>query len=767
MTVSEPETSNTARSLSRVEQARLIPRIITASAISNVFGIYTVFGPMTALLFNALGLSKGQIGAVLAILPFSSIVALGIGPLLAKAGPKRLCVSAYLIRKLALLPILVTPLLTGTFGSDIVFPWVAGIMLVFGLARTFAETGYYPWSLELIDNTTRGKLVAFDTTVATLIAILASYSGSLLVGAVPGLTGYLLLFAIGIIFGLLYVAIFSTFPGGLPQPKTERPDHGYFSDLAAPLRDGNFMRYLTATALVNISIGYASFLPLYLVEWLGLQSSHVFMYDICQRIGILLCTFFWGWNADRFGSRPVMTLGLLLHGCGIFLFACLLPQARWIVLALYGMAFTLAGIWMAYPIATNRYLFARAVPPEKRNPYMRVFYAVAGCSAALAPLSAGWVLDSIGGWGTRIGFLWINAFTILVLAGGIMMLVAAAIFSRLAADTDKGSGDFFSIFTRGSFFLALESSLRFHYALDEDDRITTTTRMGIARSAMNQEEMLEALSDLSFNVRYEAIISLTRMPPTQRVLQALIGIIQRQEPELSIIAAWALGRIGDTRALPALRKAMSSEYALLRARIVRTLGVFKDAESLEAIAQGFATEQQDTLRVAYAGALGALRDARHLSGIMELLRRIKDQSLRHELLLALARILGGEMHFVRLWRKSRNNFQAAAADALLQQAKRFPMLARDDAGFATQAAKTAELWAREDTAAATAGVIQCFEIIQRMQIPDPIRLVLKTSCKILAEDKTRLEIILLGLHATDIAFAEARKTGRFPLISRG
>lgn len=761
MTPTPNPSSTGAQPLTSVERARLIPRLIMADAMNTVFAMYTMFGPMTALLLNALGLTKGQIGIILAILPFSAIMALTIGPWLSRTGPKRLCVAAFLVRKIALVPILFTPWLSQHLGPGWIFPWLAGIIIFFGIARTVAETSGFAWGQELVDNTTRGKFTALDTSVATVIALLASLTGSLVVGLFPGIPGYLGLFGTGIVFGFFFVGILSTYPGGGPAASQTIHASSYLAGLILPFRDRNFTLYIGATALINLFIGYGSFLPIYLVERLGMSSSQVFLFDIFQRIGILLCSFFWGWNADRFGSRPIMIFGLMVASFFTILYPFLPAHSPWTAPATYAFAFTAAGLWMAYAIGTNRYLFARAVPADARNPYMTVYYAITGCSAALGPLSAGWFLERLGDWDLRIGFFWLNAFTLLAMLGGIAMLIAAFLFRRLAPDMHKGAGDFFSIFTRGSFFVALESSLRFHYAIAEDDRISTTERMGQARNPMNQAEVIEALSDPSFNVRYEAILSIARLPPTDHLLKALIEIVRRQEPELSMTAAWALGRIGDHRALPALRAAMTSEYGLLRARIARTLGVLKDAESLPLLARGFMDEKHDRLRVAYASALGALRDAHHLGDILALLRRLDDPTLRHELLLAIARILGGEQHFIRLWRASRANFSAAVANTLLAFHKRFAHFLRARVDILEITEASANAWIQENPSTGLAAFIRAIAALESEPLTDPLRLVLAACRDVLSERGVeRIEFVLLGLHAMSLALVNLRAVGR-------
>lgn len=748
--------------ISSVEQARLVPKLIIADTLHMVFTVYTMFGPMTALLLAAFGLTKSQIGAVLAILPLSAIAAVLIGPLLSRLGAKTVCKTTYLLRKLALIPLLLTPWIAAHFGSSWIFPWVLGIISFFGVVRAFAEASAYGWGQELLNSKTRGKVVAMITSATTVMALAASFVGSILTARIPGLNGYLILFAIGIIFGLIYVAILSTYPGGRPTGKTEHVS-GFFDGLILPFRDRNFVAYLAVSSLLNISIGYSAFLPIYLVERLGMSSSQVFVFDMFSRVGILLCAFFWGLSADRFGSRPIMIFGLAIHGLGIFLYPCLPDHSRWTAPLAYGVAFILTGVWMAYASGNNRYLFARAVPNDKRNPYMIVYYSVTGSAAALGPLFAGWFLQHVGNWNFNIAFLRINAFTCLVMTAGICMILASILTKHLAADTHKGSNDFFSVFTRGSFFMALESSLRFHYAVSEVDRITTTERLGQARSAMNQEEALEALSDPSFNVRYEAILSITRLPPTERILEALAAIIRSQEPELSMTAAWALGRIGDQRALPELRAAITSEYALLRARIARTLGVLKDYESIDLLSKGFMEEDRDTLRVAYAGALGALRDTSRLPEIMELLKRLQNVTLRLEILFAAARILGGEHNFMRLWRAARVNYLAASADAMLSLTKRFSAMQHARGELHEAAAACAKAWVKEDATTGLTAFIQCLALLEQEAQTAPIKVVLKACRDILSEHgMNRGECVMLGLHAMTMALVDFRANTRNP-----
>ena len=110
-------------------------------------------------------------------------------------------------------------------------------------------------------------------------------------------------------------------------------------------------------------------------------------------------------------------------------------------------------------------------------------------------------------------------------------------------------GQFAGIFLRGNPFLAMSSMIRYYLARDERAAVQVTERLGRARSPLTVDELLEALEDPRYNVRFEAVISIARMPPDPRLRVALEEVLDGSELALSAVAAWALGRLGDPQAL--------------------------------------------------------------------------------------------------------------------------------------------------------------------------------------------------------------------------
>ena len=140
-------------------------------------------------------------------------------------------------------------------------------------------------------------------------------------------------------------------------------------------------------------------------------------------------------------------------------------------------------------------------------------------------------------------------------------------------------------------------------------------------------------------------------------------------------AGWALGRIGDRSAIPALREMLVSEYALLRSRSARSLANLGDTASVPLLVKAFKTEPHDSIRVAYASTLGVFRAVAALDELLILLRRLPEDALRNEVALAIARLIGGENHYIRLWRATRWDFGTAGAQAALDLKEKVPRLA--------------------------------------------------------------------------------------------
>jgi hypothetical protein len=234
----------------------------------------------------------------------------------------------------------------------------------------------------------------------------------------------------------------------------------------------------------------------------------------------------------------------------------------------------------------------------------------------------------------------------------------------MRADNIFGVGEFAGMFFRGNPFLAMNALMRYYMAKDERSTISVTERLGAAKSPLAVDELVEALHDPRFNVRMEAIITVARMPANPRLTAALIEVLKGTELALKALAAWALGRIGDESALPALREELFGPYLSIRAHAARALGALHDRTMIPELRKRLAVEQDKGLMMAYASALGNMRAEEAVPDLLALLERMQNPGARLELALSLARVVGQEHNFVRLLRQMREDQDTTVAQAL-------------------------------------------------------------------------------------------------------
>ncbi|MFW6082988.1 MAG: HEAT repeat domain-containing protein, partial [Chloroflexota bacterium] len=244
-------------------------------------------------------------------------------------------------------------------------------------------------------------------------------------------------------------------------------------------------------------------------------------------------------------------------------------------------------------------------------------------------------------------------------------LIGLIPLSRLRAESLVGVREFAGMFLQGNPLLAMGSLVRYHRAKDEQAVVSTTESLGRAKSPLTVDELLEVLSDPRFNVRFEAIISIARMTPDDRLVDALIETLQSPDPAFSVMAAWGLGRMGDPRAIGPLRQALSARYRSVRGHSARSLGTLGDRDVELLLLERLASESDEGLRVAYSSALGKFGTTEATELLLDLLRESQDDRSRMELALALARLVGEEHRFIQLFRHESGELGPVATQVMV------------------------------------------------------------------------------------------------------
>ena len=498
-----------------------------------------------------------------------------------------------------------------------------------------------------------------------------------------------------------------------------------------------------------------SFVPLYLQEQVGISVGGVVYVQTGILIGALLSTTFWGWAADRYGSRPIMLVGAIIWA--------LLPIC-WIIIPKNGglgfyIALTIAfaqGIAnMGWAIGGQRLLFNRIVPPSKKTGYLALYTTWTGVTGGLSLLAGGLLVQVSMGLSGKFLFFNLDPYTGLFLIGFLLVILSIRLLKTVPGDAHFTLNEFANLFLRGNPFMAVTSMIRHHLTNDERGTIVATTRLAETGSPLVVEELLESLADPRLAVRMEAVIAISHTKPDPRLTEALTNMLSGTELASSVVAAWSLGRLGDPSAIAALQGSLDSPYLAIRAHSVRALGILGDRQSAPLFLERLRVETNKGLQMAYAAALGQLQEREATGLLLETLHETQNHGARLELALSLARLVGDEDFFIQLLHQTHApmGVGTALAQSFNGLRKKIEKNQYDD-DLHDLFIESGDAFARDDLERGMIGLSHIIQSSHDNGTAPHADLILQACASHFEEGCTaRIEYILLALHTLDAVWA--------------
>ncbi len=419
--------------LSDEEKMRGLPWSVASQTLNSVFCLTTVFGSIFLLFLTELGFSKHIIGLLLALFPFCGLMAPFISGFVEYFGNKRTFLLCYGIRKLVIASLMLLPWIMNRFGETHAIYLLIGVVVVFAILRAIGETAYYPWMKECIPDRVRGKYSATVNVfcgIASLITI--SFAGKI-IGRAGGIEKYTFLIGIGCIAGILSVYLMKFVPGGEPH-RTKRKTMLLSGEALEPLKDRNFLYFLTAVGTALFGATLMVFTPLFVKEKLGIVPGGVVLLDNATIMGSLFLSFLWGWMADRYGGRPVIVLTLSIYSCvslGWLTLSRSNPSVAVFVAILY---FFSGGTINGRAVGDTRVLYSGILPEEGTVYYTSIHYAWMGLVGGLSPLIAGYILKKLSGFSIMFGGRVVDAYVIIFAANMLCQLTAIVLYRKVKPD---------------------------------------------------------------------------------------------------------------------------------------------------------------------------------------------------------------------------------------------------------------------------------------------------------------------------------------------
>lgn len=739
-----------AASVTTLQKKRRLPFGLAGDALNVIFVYLVIGGPVQALFLDSIGLNKAQIGMVFSLMPFMALIAPVFGPIAARLGIKRVFLTFWFARTVVAAALIATPWVFDDYGVRATFIYVIAVMAVFSFCRSAAETAYYPWNQEFIPPSIRGKFAAVQQVVMIVFGVVTVLAASYALGSEAEPRDFVPLFAVAVVAELASAFMFMRLPGGAPV-RDEHTRAAGRHGMTKALRDKRFIRFNLAHTLVMIGASSViPFVPLLMKEQIGLQADMVVRLEIATMGAALLSCFLWGWAIDRYGSKPVIVISVALIAMYPVILLLMPRQSAMSVPIAFAAAAYLGVLNPGWAIAFGRHLFVEMVPEEHKTGYLAIYYAWVGLVTGTTPLVAGWALERFSGLSGSFGIFAVDPYTPMLLLYVVCLLIAAVLFSHVHASKAMGARQFVGMFLQGNPFAAMHSMIAHNLAHDENARIASIERLGQAGSPLTIDELIDALNDPSFNVRQEAVVTMARMKPNDRITDALLKVVHGPELDLAILAVWALGRIGDKRAVEPLRELLLANYPLLAARAARSLGQLGDDEVKDLVLARFRDEIAPELRIAYAAALGLLHDDRAMTEVLAFLREVDHAAARRELSLAAARMIGDERYIMRLWRKVGGDRATALSEALLNLRKRVLKALGDDRAHAVRLDRAIADLSDDNLVEGIAEFAKLLGDVDDAALPPPAAAVLHHAAEAMTQfGDSRIEYVVLALHVLD------------------
>lgn len=641
----------TPQPLTNIEKSRKLHWALLGDSFGVVYVYLVMAGPVFLLFLDHLKLDKSQIGLLLSLIAFGGLIAIFTGPIASRLGLKRVFLFFWFVRKFVMAGLIFSPFIFQRYGTQAGFIYVVVVIGIFAFCRSFGESALALWSHEFVPAAKRGKFSAMQTVVIMVLGGLSIAAAGWFLGENPPTSRFLILFSVGLLFGFGCVYCYAHVPGGAPIPVQPLHRNG-LSAYLEPLRDKRFIRLLIASAMVNIGwFTMTPFLPLFHRDIIGLKSDQVVTLDAVYMAGQLLTCFLWGWTADRYGGKPQMVLNLALLALYPIALMLLPRNSAMSNPTAWGILFVLGLVMPGWAIGFGRTLFVDLIPADKKMLYLPIQITCSAAVIGISPLLAGFILDHIPNFSRNLGWFHLDPYSPFFIFAAIMIFAAACVFWTIPTGNVIPVSTFAGMFVQGNPIAAVQAIISHQYAAQEGKRIIAIERLGQTNSPLGIEELISSLFDPSFNVRYEAIVSVARTRAHPRLTEAMIRVLTQGTPELRAAAAWALGRMGDKNAIPSLELMLDSPYPMLRSRTARALGTLNHTAGATKILAMFHEEADPGIAVGYVSALAILGQDQVVGQMLDFLEHVQDQAIREETALAISSLLGKDIQAMRLWRR--------------------------------------------------------------------------------------------------------------------
>ena len=635
-----------------MQQEKKLTRLQTARGMRmwNVNGMLeSVHSAITTGVYTTgyalhLGASTAMIGFISASISIGQLLQ-AFSPLLIERLPRRktLCLLANGVSTSLWLPIAFIPFLF--FEGNQLLALIACIALS-KAAMSLVSPARQSWLTDLIPDTIRGRFVARQRSLTASAGLITSVCAGFFLStyaAGDAQEGFSIIFIVAVVFSGFGIWAWSR----IPEPQKSRGERVPPNQLLRlPFRHGPFRKlmFLVSGRLVIAQIA-APFFTVYMLRTLEVSYAQIAVFSAMQTIATIIMNPFWGYLADKYGYKPVMSL--TATGLAIF-------PLGWgfVTLDNYWVMVPLVQIWggsMSAGWGTARFnLIVKTAPAANRSAFLGCYSAVSRGCAACGAIIGGIAADLC----TSIPAVSFFGYTFaglqyLFLANGALRISYMGLMARLVSDSQVSPRDVINRVRKGNPIATLWHLVRMGKSSNPSVRARAARELGETGSHLAVDELIALLNDSDRNVRREAVQSLSRIGAEEAV-NPLLECVGNPSSDIAEEAVEALGAVPSSLSLNILVTLLHDERPGIRRSAVIALDRIGDRRVETALEALLEHERDPAIVQSTLETLARMGNTGILSRLEDLIRTSETSLERGVLIMSAGHLMGAPDLLYRL-----------------------------------------------------------------------------------------------------------------------
>ena len=326
--------------------------------------------------------------------------------------------------------------------------FIAAFSIV-ALASAINGVAWNAWMQECIPVRLRGKYFGFRNRLLylSLVVFMLAVSG-LLAWLDGSLLAFQLLFggalALRVVSVLAQQRMRTTTSGHAPAPEPPWQDQ-----VRLVWGDVTMMRFIVFASVMGFAFNlFGPFYPVFMYEQLHLSAARTNFLLLLGVLGAAISFPAWGRLLDRFGNVPVMIVSVILWQLFNALYCLLGPDNVWLLYVINPAG----GLFSAgYGIGLFG-LLLKLNPPGARTMGMALFVSISSLTAALGPITGGYLIAAGQGWGFSAVDVYHAAFAVTPVITMLTCLLLKRVAEENSAKVTDVVGAMRSVRTVASLF---------------------------------------------------------------------------------------------------------------------------------------------------------------------------------------------------------------------------------------------------------------------------------------------------------------------------